>query len=241
MSEATPAETMELDEMLASLAALRSENAELEGELVKVEHERNEYRKLYELVHLELELERTRRHLFGKKGERVADEQLTLAFLKVAEAMKALEERDDEPVPNGQRQDRSKPKRPPTGRKPIPDHLPVERIELPAPPEVEADPEGFSRLGDDVSSTIEYRPGSYVNVEVVRPKFARKGEVEVPADGEVGEPRGGCLTRRWHRGPRRTPRGPASPPGRVPLHSTRRCCAPSALCAPLAPSAPPNT
>src|SRR5690606_23882739 len=105
----------------------------------------------------------------------------------VAEAMKALEDRSDEPVPNSQRAGRQRPKRPPTGRKPIPDHLPVERIELPVPPEVQADPEGFARLGEDVSSTIEYRPGAYVHVQVVRSKFARKGDVEA-ANGEMAEP-----------------------------------------------------
>ena len=185
MGEATHPETTDVDAMCASLARMDRELAEAKERLATAEHERNEYRKLYELVHLELE--RTRRHLFGKKGERVADEQLALAFLKVAEAMKALEDRSDEPVPNSQRAGRQRPKRPPTGRKPIPDHLPVERIELPMPPEVQAGPEGFTRLGEDVSSTIEYRPGAYVHVQVVRSKFARKGDVEA-ADGEVADP-----------------------------------------------------
>lgn len=186
MSEALQAKTMDVDATRASLDELSGELEAMRERLSEVEHERDEYRKLYELVHLELE--RTRRHLFGKKGERVADEQLALAFLKVAEAMKALEDRSDEPVPNGKRKDRQKPKQPPPGRKPIPAHLPIERIELPAPPEVEADPDGFVAAGEEVSSTVEYRPGSYVNVQVVRKKFSRKGGPVLNADGEVEKP-----------------------------------------------------
>lgn len=176
---------MDLDAMHASLNRLTAELSETKTKLDHTAHERDEYRKLYELIHLELE--RTRRHLFGKKAERVADEQLALSFLKVAEAMKALEGHDDEPVPNSQRQGRKKSTTKPTGRKPIPEHLPVDRIELPAPPEVEADPEGFTAMGEEVSSTIEYRAGSYVNVQLVRKKFARKGETDPVADGEVAE------------------------------------------------------
>ena len=102
MSEAERDETVNLDDALASLARLQSELEEHRAARAKAESERDEYRKLYELVYLELE--RTRRHLFGKKGERVADEQLALAFMKVAEAMKAFEGQADEPVPNSQRQ-----------------------------------------------------------------------------------------------------------------------------------------
>jgi hypothetical protein len=45
----------------------------------RASHERDEYKKLYELV--SLELERTRRHLFGKKAETVDPSQTQLAFL----------------------------------------------------------------------------------------------------------------------------------------------------------------
>jgi hypothetical protein len=49
--------------------ALEARIRELEEQLARVTHERDEYRKLYELV--SLELERFRRHIFGQKAERV--------------------------------------------------------------------------------------------------------------------------------------------------------------------------
>ena len=67
-----------LEEAIIVNRELNERIATLNVALEKAEHERNEYRKLYELVYLELE--RMRRHLFGKKSERVADEQLPLEF-----------------------------------------------------------------------------------------------------------------------------------------------------------------
>ena len=62
--------------MSVDAAALEERFAKLEARLTKseeraakMEHERDEYRKLYELV--SLELERTRRHLFAKAPEKI--------------------------------------------------------------------------------------------------------------------------------------------------------------------------
>ena len=143
----------------------------------KSEHERNEYRKLYELVLLELE--RLRRQLFGKKSERVADEQLTLQFLEVAEKLKALEQEEKPaPVPNSTRKQGKgkKKKASPHGRQTLPEHLPLERIELPTPLEVEANPDDYKKMGEDVSETLERRPATLIRVQVVRPKYAKKGD-----------------------------------------------------------------
>ncbi len=142
--------------------------------LEKAEHERNEYKKLYDLVYLELE--RMRRHLFGKKSERVADEQLTLQFLEIAEKLKALEEKENAPIPNSRRAGKKKKKQTPHGRQVLPEHLPLERIELPVPPEVEAEPDAFKKIGEDLSETLERRPATLVRVQIVRPKYARKGD-----------------------------------------------------------------
>lgn len=57
--------------------------AELEAKLAKATHERDEYRKLYELVMMELE--RVKRHLRAQNGsERVDAAQVQLAFSQVA-------------------------------------------------------------------------------------------------------------------------------------------------------------
>lgn len=165
-----------LEDAIIANQELNERIATLSGLLEEAEHERNEYRKLYELVHLELE--RMRRHLFGKKSERVADEQLPLAFLEIAQKLKALEqEEENAPIPNSVRRGKKgKKKARPHGRQTLPEHLPLERIELPAPKEVEENPGAFKKIGEDVSETLERRPATLVRVQIVRPKYAKKGD-----------------------------------------------------------------
>src|SRR5688572_22511370 len=67
------------------------ERARAEHERMRAEHERNEYKKLYELV--SLELERTRRHLFGKKAETVDTTQAQLGlFQSTSPAMSSTQD-----------------------------------------------------------------------------------------------------------------------------------------------------
>lgn len=67
-------------------------------------------------------------------------------------------------VETAEKRKRSKP----TGRKPLAQELPVERIELPPP----VDTEGLVQIGEEVSETVEWRSASLVRVQVVRPKYA---------------------------------------------------------------------
>ena len=67
-----------VDAKLAELEAMKAKAAQLDRELERAAHEREEYRKLYELT--SLELERVRRHLFGKKSERISEGQLAMSF-----------------------------------------------------------------------------------------------------------------------------------------------------------------
>jgi len=65
-------------------------------------------------------------------------------------------------------------RRKPTGRKPLPEHLPRVGI-LVLPPEVEKQGlDAFERIGEDVSETIERRPASFAVARIIRPKFVRK-------------------------------------------------------------------
>jgi hypothetical protein len=64
----------------------------LETALGHASHERDEYRKLYELV--SLELDRVKRHLFGKKAEHVDAAQMQLAFASIAKMLGELPDRD---------------------------------------------------------------------------------------------------------------------------------------------------
>jgi hypothetical protein len=126
----------ELEARLAEFgAALGRERAERE----RVAHERDEYKKLYELIALELELERVKRHLRAQnKSERVDAAQVQLAFAEVAklvvppELAQAIADQENEEA----EKPRAEPGKPrgPHGRGKIADHLPVERIAL-EPPE----------------------------------------------------------------------------------------------------------
>jgi transposase len=72
----------------------------------------------------------------------------------------------------------------PTGRKPLPDHLPRVDVEI-LPDEVEREGrDAFDTIGEDISETVERRPASLVVVRVHRPKFVRKDRLRA-AETEV--------------------------------------------------------
>jgi transposase len=150
--------------------------AELERKLARASHERDEYRKLYELVLLELE--RVKRHLRAQnKSERIDAEQVQMAFREVASLIvpPALAEQiaaaENAARDNEQRSER----RGPHGRNKLPEHLPVERIEL-HPPEAlricRCCGKGMHAIGEETSEQLDYRPASLVRVQIARIKYA---------------------------------------------------------------------
>jgi transposase len=190
--------------------------ADLEKQLMRIAHEREEYRKLYELTHIELE--RTRRHMFGQKAERVDPAQMQLALDAVVQSLRGLPEvdeptsstpnpsfdgngsRDDVVPPPGKgNQSRSKERKvTPHGRQKLPEHLPVERIEI-LPPEASGElAASLVRIGEDVTETLERRAACFVKLQIVRPKFAFKGE---PERGIVSAPAPEAPIRRCLGGP----------------------------------------
>jgi len=170
---------------------------ELEKQLGCALQERDEYRKLYELTHLELE--RTRRYIFGQKAERVDPAQMQLALDAVVQSIRDTASPDEQtssppnpPNPSGEKdgsRDEIPPppanppkskerKNTPHGRQKLPEHLPVEEIVI-APPEASGElAASLVRIGEDVSETLEWRAASMVRLRIVRPKFALKGEPE---------------------------------------------------------------
>ena len=69
----------------ARLAALALERDELKARAERAEHDRDQFKKLYLLV--ALELERLKRQLFGQKAEAVDPAQVQLAFAPVIKAL----------------------------------------------------------------------------------------------------------------------------------------------------------
>jgi transposase len=162
----------------------------LEKRVAVAEQEREAYRKLY----IET-MERCRKlelGLLASKSEHLPDPgpQLSLDVLSmVLDERKRAELEAALAAANAEQEIPAHTRRKPTGRKPLPEHLPRVEIEV-LPPEVEKEGrDAFERIGEDVCETIERRPASLVVARVVRPKFVRKDrERDAETDVLIAEP-----------------------------------------------------
>ena len=158
----------------------------------KASRERDEYRKLYELVLFELE--RAKRYLRAQnKSEKVDPDQVQLAFREVANlilppAMAAEIAAAENAEREAQRGSKEKSeRRGPHGRNRLPEHLPVERIEI-HPPESQRTcsccGKAMHAIGEETSEQLDYRPASLVRVRTARIKYAcacEQGGVVIPS------------------------------------------------------------
>ena len=165
---------MTLEATLATIEKLQAQNAHLA-------HERDEYRKLYELVHTELE--RWRRHLFGRRAEQVDPAQMQMAIAAVAEQIAAAaamvpgaaQAANDATAQEAAPAEEEKKKRTSHGRAKLPEHLPIERIVVDPPEKLRACggcTGATIRIGEEVSERLDWRPSSLVRVQTVRGKYA---------------------------------------------------------------------
>ena len=165
------------------LARLQSEVDELRArvetesaERLKLGEEREQYRRLY-MEALERCKTLERGIIAGRKAESYSGQDGQLA-LQVLEQLLGAEP-DGAGTPEAEpasRDERPRPRPKPTGRKPLPEHLPRVEIEV-LPPEVEREGlNAFERIGEETRETLEHRPASVVVVRVVRPKFVRRGD-----------------------------------------------------------------
>jgi transposase len=175
---------------VTSIEQIAARLDELEKRVATAERERDDYRALY----LET-MERCRKLELGilaSKSEHLPENgaQLSLDVLAMvlderqrAELEAALD------AANAEQEVKGHTRRKPTGRKPLPEHLPRVEI-LVLPPEVEKKGlDAFERIGEDVSETIERRPASIVVARVVRPKFVAKDrERDAETDVLIAEP-----------------------------------------------------
>jgi transposase len=170
---------------VTSVADVMQRLEDLEKRFATAERERDEYRALY----LDT-MERCRKlelGMFASKSERLHENeaQLTLGVLSLVLSERQQADLDAAlAAANAEQEIAAHKRRKPTGRKPLPEHLPrVEIVVL--PPEVEKQGlDAYERIGEDVSETIERRPASFVVARVVRPKFVRKDR-ERDAETEV--------------------------------------------------------
>lgn len=123
------------------------------------------------IAHLKLEIEKLRRELYGSRSERTArlleQMELQLEDLEAAatEDELAAERAATQTVPSFQR------KRP--SRKPFPGHLPRERIVIAAPESCSCcGSTRLSKLGEDITETLELIPRQWKVIQTVREKFS---------------------------------------------------------------------
>jgi len=169
----------ELEARLAEFsAALGRERVERE----RASHERDEYKKLYELVMLELE--RVKRHLRAQnKSERVDAQQVQLAFAEVAklivppELAQAIADQENEQASTPERETEKEPgkRQGAHGRGKLPEHLPVERIEVEPPAALRSCSccgQAKVKIGEETTDRLDFRPASLVHVQIARIKYA---------------------------------------------------------------------
>lgn len=124
-----------------------------------------------EIVVLKQTIDALCRRVFGKSSEQLDPAQLELFDpLKKAPAADPADHGPaaEDPV---RRDPRRKQPRPPR----IPEHLPVVEQAL-DPPEVLASPSEWRRIGEEVREQLDYKPGRFLRIRLIRGKYVRKGD-----------------------------------------------------------------
>ena len=167
---------------VTDLATAQAVIATLQDELTKVQRENTALRHQLDVLC---------QRMFGKKSERVDPRQLQLALEQLANEPGPVTEPIE--MDSGDTPVRAHERRRPTGRRPLPAHLPRRRVEIDV---AEADKQcacghAKMRIGEAVSGKLEYEPASFVVIETVRPKYAcahcHEGVVEAPAPPQAVE------------------------------------------------------
>jgi transposase len=125
------------------------------------------------IAHLKLEIEKLRRSLYGTRSERKARllEQMELQLEDLEAAATEDELAAQNAAARAQRVSSFERKRP--SRKPFPDHLPRERVVIAAPDKCPCCAStNLSKLGEDITETLEVIPRQWKVVQTVREKFS---------------------------------------------------------------------
>ena len=144
-----------------------------------------------EIASLRHQLDVLCQRLFGKTSERVDPRQLQLALEQLANESGPVTQPVE--MDSGDTPIRAHARRRPSGRRPLPGHLPRRRVEIDV---AEADKHcvcghAKTRIGASVSEKLEYEPASFVVIETARAKYAcphcHAGVVEAPAPPQAVE------------------------------------------------------
>lgn len=168
--------------VVTDLATAQAVIATLQAELTNAQREN---------ASLRHQLDVLCQRLFGKKSERVDPRQLQLVLEQLANEPGPVTEPIE--MDSGDTPVREHPRRRPSGRRPLPAHLPRRRVEIDVR---EADKRcgcghTKTRIGESVAEKLEYEPASFVVIETVRAKYAcphcHDGVVEAPAAPQAVE------------------------------------------------------
>jgi transposase len=125
------------------------------------------------IAHLKLEIEKLRREIYGTRSERKARllEQMELQLEDLEAAATEDELAAENAAARTQTVQSFQRKRP--SRKPFPDHLPRERVVIAAPDSCPCCGSAkLSKLGEDITETLEVIPRQWKVMQTVREKFS---------------------------------------------------------------------
>ena len=149
-----------------------------------------------ELLAVKHELEQLKRMVFGLRSERFVPseevkhpEQLQLGFDGAVPAAAKETEGKTQQITYTRKANATH-----KGRQPLPDHLPVEEIIL----EPEEDTTGMKYIGDEITETVDYKPGILLKRRYIRRKYARIDA----AEGQSGVVLASLPERPIHKGKR---------------------------------------
>lgn len=154
---------------------------EATASVVRLTAERDEYKRLY-MATLEL-CRKLELGIFGQSRERFIANDAQLSMELLAGLLAPVQGDASAPPPSDPVKAHERKK--PTGRKPLPETLPRVNIEILPPEVLKAGLDAFNRIGEDVTETVERRPGSLVVVAVHKPKFIAKSRDPLIDDAHV--------------------------------------------------------
>ena len=124
------------------------------------------------IAHLKLAIEKLRRALYGSRAERQA-RLLDQMELELEELEAAASEAEIAAQAAAAQASRTIPLRPRPSRRPFPEHLPRERIVVPVPTVCPCCGSAkLSKLGEDVTETLEVVPRRWKVIQTVRERFS---------------------------------------------------------------------
>ena len=152
--------------------SLQHENDALRQQVALLQKALEESRR--ENTLLRQKLDALARRFFGKKSERLDPAQLELLLSGLGESNETLPEKEEPP------------QRPPSPRSRrgsrrirTPENLEVVRQVI-EPDLVQAEPDQWKQIGEEVSRQLDFQPGKFFWNETVRPKYTRRDQRALP-------------------------------------------------------------